>query len=324
MSIYSQEDKWLEKNLLTFELPESAIHMVGDEQEFLQTFGAPHNEVAKSLTAHLCKIPEISSEMKVTITNTDYGASINIESDGLTFQMKYKAKDKNLYFHMVTVDDPLQGAGVVKEAFRGVLDTAKNNPKVEKLSLLATLEVGGYAWAKYGFQYSDCKFSNKQLIQAFQEKMTDGTIVPEPENLLLAEQLQEVEKMLANGKKDPMLLWDIADLKTEVTVKDYLACPDHPLLPQNGVTHCKQKVFCRKPLNPNEESWECPDHGLQTESIPSSSGRLCREKRKCKQLFEVKNKKRLALVLLQGSSWDGEMPLGDSDGCNRLKSYIKY
>src|SRR5262249_23038879 len=64
-----------------------------------------------------------------------------------------KGKDLNIGYAVLGPD--LQGQGVMQDLMKGILDIAALAPNLEKLSLNANIDVGGYAWARYGFEPDD-------------------------------------------------------------------------------------------------------------------------------------------------------------------------
>ncbi len=343
MSTYAEEtkepvkdvpkDKWMVTHLHVgmdgvFVLPKEKLTFVGDREQFLADFGAPPEEVAQKLTGHLGKIPEISSGLEVKIKQTSTGAKIEVGSMDLTFDMTFDSAEKDLHFDLVTVTEAMQGTGIVKEALKGVLDATKGNEKIQQLSLYANLDVGGYAWAKYGFSIDgdaeDLEEKNKALATRLKQLLLDGAIAAR-QPPLIQQKMEEIQVMLASREKDPTLLWDVADLTVEVSVKPFICCPDHSLISvKMGEKKCQQPVLCRHVLTQDEElDWLCDVHGRRTEWIPGREAKLCKSTEPCGKPIVGRTKKRLSMVLLQGMNWDGVMPLV-GPGVEKMKRYIKY
>jgi hypothetical protein len=108
----------------------------------------------------------------------------------------------------------VQGLGIGKDVMTAQLD-AYQKLGVTKVEATASMDVGGYAWAKYGFQLSD------RETNIFESKM-DSAIHSLEIGGVGAKHVHEVERIMAQahdreGNLDPKVVWKLSDLTDKVT-----------------------------------------------------------------------------------------------------------
>lgn len=99
------------------------------------------------------------------------------------------------------LDPEVQGSGIGKELLGSQIDTYKKMG-LNAVSLYANIDVGGYAWAKYGFVPS--KFDWQSLTNRMGRYVDAAGIDPEVKS--------GIKSILESD--DPKSIWKIADIKT--------------------------------------------------------------------------------------------------------------
>lgn len=122
----------------------------------------------------------IAKNITIRMTKEGFGSK-NPFDQGLVF----KTGQKELYIDSVELSGEDQAAGVVKKYMREIYTLAKD-AGATKLGLTAGLDVGGYAWAKYGFKPTIQAWETlKKDLYAKSAKLGYQTLLPEEKSKLL-------------------------------------------------------------------------------------------------------------------------------------------
>ncbi len=105
------------------------------------------------------------------------------------------------------LNDEVQNAGLVKQLMRSNVDYYRQRG-LSRVEVNAGLDRGGYAWARYGFVPTQESWD--ALRPMLRGKITDPSL-----NLTPAQQ-QKLLGILENP--DPHTIWDIADIRTPMTI----------------------------------------------------------------------------------------------------------
>ena len=111
------------------------------------------------------------------------------------------------YHNLFELNNNVQGAGVGKDILQNHIDTY-NQLGINKIGTFANIDVGAYAWSKYGFlppphEWNNLKGGVYNRAEALEQKgLLDPTIA------------DQVYRLAVNY--DPKSLWKISDLQPEV------------------------------------------------------------------------------------------------------------
>jgi len=105
-----------------------------------------------------------------------------------------------------TLNQPNQGKHLARQIL-GESISFYESQGFHEVDVHAGLDVGGYAWAKYGFLPVDAR-ETQTLLQALRPKLARLSLEPAVRS--------KVETLLTS--QDPQSLWAIADLETPVEV----------------------------------------------------------------------------------------------------------
>lgn len=138
--------------------------------EFLLGLGAAENPKAYTGLRGITINPD--GRVVIKITKEGFGSSN-------TFDQTVKIKKDSLYLEAVDLHEDDQGAGVVKKFMREFYTLAKDMNK-SSMSLLAGLDMGGYAWAKYGFKPTAAGWAElkKDVAKRFADKKMVESLKP--------------------------------------------------------------------------------------------------------------------------------------------------
>ena len=110
---------------------------------------------------------------------------------------------KTAHHGYLKVSSDIRGTGLVPQLLKNQFDLY-NKMGLEKVNMNANIDVGGYAWAKYGWvPKSEEAWST--LARSIRGKLNNNYVIPENPTDTSA-----ILKILAN--RDPYSIWDIADL----------------------------------------------------------------------------------------------------------------
>lgn len=87
-----------------------------------------------------------AKNITLRLTGQSFGSQLNFDQ-----AIQFKPDTKSLYLYAVEINAEEQASGLVKKYMRELYMLA-GDMGMEKIDLLAGLDVGGYAWAKYGFK----------------------------------------------------------------------------------------------------------------------------------------------------------------------------
>lgn len=212
LSVSEKGARRLDSKLSQGESPES---LPSAYQSKFSQWGTNLTGVEKELFRGLDLSPQ---ELWLSLTKHDKGEDLNLswqlgrEKDtrctvGVDLIERQEGGRNVRSFHVPGTRLPAeaQGKGLGKTLLSNTLSLARHLG-AEKIDLEAGMDVGGYAWAKFGFQLAD---SGEDLNRAVAEKMS---------TLELDQATQkQVAKILESP--DPKRVWQLADLSTEVMVE---------------------------------------------------------------------------------------------------------
>ncbi|MFO0818051.1 MAG: hypothetical protein U1A77_08940 [Pirellulales bacterium] len=100
------------------------------------------------------------SELEIKITADHDGVTFNLECkedapDEVMFKFLLEKGGSELHVDLARIGYEIQQGGIVKQLMNGLLEFAEQEIKVKEITLLANLDIGGYAWARYGFVPKD-------------------------------------------------------------------------------------------------------------------------------------------------------------------------
>lgn len=113
-----------------------------------------------------------------------------------------KPESKSLYLDALDLVEADQGAGVAKRYMREFYTLAKDM-ELEKMELVAGLDMGGYAWAKYGF------FPTKTSWDALKGDL--ATRYAQVKTALNLTPLEEAEYLAIMASPDPKTIFTLSD-----------------------------------------------------------------------------------------------------------------
>ncbi|RWX00928.1 phage head morphogenesis protein [Flavobacterium cerinum] len=99
-----------------------------------------------------------SDKVVINFSNPSKGFTI-------TRNLELDKKRKTIEHSLFTLDNKMQGKGISKELFK-VWYNQYQNAGIEKVKVHANIDVGGYAWAKYGFAASDSYYVDRVAKKA--------------------------------------------------------------------------------------------------------------------------------------------------------------
>lgn len=126
-----------------------------------------------------------------------------IDTNGLQSLLSYDGRKKDFYLNLVVLHHSLQGKNVLKPVMTKWLDLA-TLLDAETISLRANLDVGGYAWAKYGFVPDYLSWI--KLVETLRKDI-QGLEISE-------KSLMALDAILSSN--DPKGIWLIASMKEKV------------------------------------------------------------------------------------------------------------
>lgn len=108
----------------------------------------------------------------------------------------------SVHHQLFELDPVLQGQGVAKELLANSMELYEQ-AGIAKISLFAALDVGGYAWAKYGFSPEPGR-STRELFLSLKERLAELDGVSAPVRAVVTRLLES---------DDPKAIWAISDLE---------------------------------------------------------------------------------------------------------------
>jgi GNAT superfamily N-acetyltransferase len=119
-------------------------------------------------------------------------------------QRRIIPEERRAYHAYLNINPSAQAHGVAKQLMRDQIDVYKQMG-IDKVTLLANIDVGGYAWAKYGYAPSIGDW--RAVANAAQQRLAGLQSLP-------PEIKQAVEQLLAS--RDPKAIWALADIRFPV------------------------------------------------------------------------------------------------------------
>lgn len=197
-----------------------SIKLKGNPKEFVKVFGdkVTPKEVATSLFG--------SEKLK---GNVDFGFE-GVVDNGMLYaenteifgakvkemQRYFDLKNKEVEHYLLRLEESNQGGGAIKEMYKSAIPLYKKMG-MEKITLTANLNAGGYAWAKYGFNLKDAGDA-KNLSQKMNDRIEFGMIADYAENdSRIKKELETTKKLLKKYSNDVRLPRIISDIQTPFT-----------------------------------------------------------------------------------------------------------
>lgn len=144
-------------------------------------------------------------DYSLTLTCPESGSQIGTMSRALYFSEGDAPEVHHSYFEL---DANTQKKGVAKELLARSVEMY-DKIGAERVTLTAGLDVGGYAWAKYGFKPESCE-ETIELFDQVQWNLKQLSLPSRTHRL--------VSKLLENT--DPRTVWTLSDLQHEVNDGD--------------------------------------------------------------------------------------------------------
>jgi GNAT superfamily N-acetyltransferase len=150
----------------------------------------------KSKFSGITSIKDIKDGVKVVLKSNVYGSSNMVEQVVLV-------KGDSLFLDKLALAEADQSTGVAKHYMQG-LYTLASDLGLKKMQLTANMELGGYAWAKYGFRPNLAQWDalKKDVWLALQGNVT-VTLLPDEVKLALTAIMQS---------NDPAMIYLLADI----------------------------------------------------------------------------------------------------------------
>ncbi len=158
------------------------------------------------------------SSLTVTIKGNEFAPRVDLKLSGwstLGGKNGYVSISRYMDFGTRVVEhayfsiaEELQGTSFGKQLFRNSVSMYLDTKiPLEKIEVHANIDVGGYAWFKYGYVQTkaDWESLRGRLSNTFEQMLTD------PATQLSAEDIQTVRHTLRS--EDPKSAWDFVDLK---------------------------------------------------------------------------------------------------------------
>lgn len=177
------------------------------DEEINQVLGIRDIEsVARGLVA---EVTDESFEIRVTLRGNGREVLLTYDGDKGTHATRYLFRDHDgslvAYHDTLVVDEDRSGEGVARAILRGSLKTYEQIG-VKEIWTYADLDVGAYAWARYGFVPTD----PPKLFRAVRSRLqalVNRVITPE-----------EYTQIMADLRPtDPTFVWRLADTRLKVS-----------------------------------------------------------------------------------------------------------
>jgi hypothetical protein len=183
------------------------LHINFEHQEkFIKTWnnkiGQTPAEFRKNLLGGIKSTMEIAYDGKEMMFAGSLLDETGKEIGGYKRTIDFKANTAKA--NVLGLDESVQGTGLTKKILSANIDTYQKLG-LDMVETHANIEVGGYAWARYGYVPTKISWKNLQvtLKRKIDELSSGGKMPPDEANALLK---------LVNGK-DPRAMWQIADSK---------------------------------------------------------------------------------------------------------------
>lgn len=121
-----------------------------------------------------------------------------------TITRSFNPESKSAYHGYLKVDEGVRGTGLVPTMLKNQIDLYQKLG-IEKVKMLANIDVGAYAWARYGWLPSPMEWNI--LRNRFEAQFNAGYVALDPKSNWGRSQLLDV---LHNP--DPRAMWDLSDL----------------------------------------------------------------------------------------------------------------
>lgn len=116
----------------------------------------------------------------------------------------FSPEGKSAYHGYLKVDPNVRGTGMVPTMLKNQIDLYRKLG-IERVKLTANIDVGGYAWARYGFAPAEQEW--RMMKSRFKSHFDNGVLQADPTSNWGRHMLMEI---LNNS--DPKAIWDLADL----------------------------------------------------------------------------------------------------------------
>lgn len=134
---------------------------------------------------------------------TSYFGEHKIEYVGENnFRLTRSFLNKIAYHDTFTLPEEVQGKGFAKELFRS-LYTQYQNAGIEEIQIVANMDIGGYAWAKYGF---------KAKADRYDDLMSWGKFLKE-DKILSKTEFLDFENWITSYKNQDIPMRELVDKK---------------------------------------------------------------------------------------------------------------
>jgi GNAT superfamily N-acetyltransferase len=174
-----------------------------DKSAEFDTFGV--NGEGETARIGVALVESLTEDFKMELSSAPSGA-VGIELDSQNISIKrifYRKRDRLIVDHtLFTVMDDFQGQNIGKDLMRAQL-REYDRLGVHEVKAHANVDVGGYAWARYGFKAQQ----PESLASSLRSKLVEMIA----NNKLTEEEGAVLDTILAKNRKDAKLPWLISD-----------------------------------------------------------------------------------------------------------------
>lgn len=154
--------------------------------------------------------PQHGSEVSIMAHNGSYAYGSKLPK-GIARTFSYD--NDTVYHGILALDNNSQAGGVIKKMYKEILPEYQK-AGFSKIKLTANMEMGAYAWAKYGFKASnprECVTTFKDGLDTLvnSHKKSGGALSPHANK-----ELDGINELLEKHRDDPSISHILSDLKT--------------------------------------------------------------------------------------------------------------
>lgn len=134
----------------------------------------------------------------------------NASGGGISSMTRNMHLDQKLVYHAYfQVDSSVQGGGMGKSAFKGLFQLY-DKVGIKHVDVTANIDVGGYAWARYGFAPKNPR-AIAQMVDSYRQNTRDRLSESQKTHL------ETISRRLHAGEAKAM--WDLVDAKEPIILK---------------------------------------------------------------------------------------------------------
>ena len=178
-------------------------------KEFFENMFGKEEATKENLRGGIKQFKFEEGTLKMDSTNCDVHGAVAMEYNR---EFNFLHKPPNVYHAILNLTKESQAGGAVKKMFKACVPMYRRMG-IKNIATTPSLEMGAYAWAKYGFKY-ESHGTMEAHTKDMQHRMKLAKISSaDPELTPNAHaEMQAVEKIL--GTKHLEKLWALTDIKT--------------------------------------------------------------------------------------------------------------